>query len=111
MFNSTALLKFASCSMVFPSPFCHSDVATHEAYTGRGSSVSRESVNNLLRAYPRSTPTSGTFFREDFVMKIILRLFFCLFKKSSCQLMAKGCTLNTGKLPPGGLPGNSDLKH
>ena len=27
-------------------------------------------------------------------------------KKSSCQLMAKECTLSTGKLPLGGLPGN-----
>ena len=39
--------------------------------------------NRLLLADSRSTPTSGTFFCEDF-------------KKSSCQLMAKECALCTG---------------
>ena len=48
--------------------------------------------------------TSGTFFSEDFVMKILLLPFF-LFqsKKSSCQLLVKECTLE----PPGGLRRNS----
>ena len=42
-------------------------------------------------------------------MKLFLRPFslFHLFKKSSCQLMAKGCALNTGYLPQRGLPRNS----
>ena len=33
-----------------------------------------------------------------------------IFKKSSCQLMAKECTLSTGKLPVGGLPRNNMVK-
>ena len=59
--------------------------------------------------HPRSTSASGTIFLEDLVMKILLRPFFLfhLFKKSSCQQMAKECTLSTGKLPPRGLPRNS----
>ena len=28
-------------------------------------------------------------------------------RRASCQLLAKECSLNTGKLPPGGLPRNS----
>ena len=53
----------------------------------------------------RSTLASGTFFGEDLVMN----LFYgnssssADFKKSSCQLMAKECTLSTGKLLRGGL--------
>ena len=45
---------------------------------------------------PRSILASGTSFREDLVMKLFLRPFFLfrLFKKSSCQLMAKGCSLS-----------------
>ena len=44
--------------------------------------------------------TPGTFFRGDLVMKkstTILSL--PLFKKDSCQLLAKECALSTGKLP------------
>ena len=60
----------------------------------------------------RSTPTSGTFFREDLVMKMFLRplFLFRLFKKSSCQLMPKECSLSTGKLPPVVLPRNSVVR-
>ena len=49
------------------------------------------------------------FFHEDLVMKLFLRPFFLFrwFKKSSCQLMVKGCALSTGYLPRGGLPRNS----
>ena len=44
---------------------------------------------------------SGTFFCEDLIMKILpLQLF-------QEEFMAKECTLNTGKLPLGGLPRNS----
>ena len=48
-----------------------------------------------------SIPTSGTFFRGDWVMKTFLRPFslFRWFKKNSCQLLAKECALSTGKLP------------
>ena len=60
-----------------------------------------------MQVLPRSIPASGTFIPEDLVMKIFLRPFFRLFKKSSCQLMVKECTLSTVKLPLGGLPGNS----
>ena len=58
---------------------------------------------------PRSILASGTSFREDLVMKIFLRPFFLfrLFKKSICQLMAKGWSLSNGNLPRGGLPSNS----
>ena len=57
----------------------------------------------------RSILASGTFFREDLVMKIFLRPFFLFrwFKKSICQLMAKRCELSTGNLLRGGLPRNS----
>ena len=62
-----------------------------------------------MQAVPKSIPASGTFFREDFVMKMFLRPFFLVhrFKKSSCQLMAKECT---GKLPQGGIPRNSVVR-
>ena len=58
---------------------------------------------------PRSILASGKSFPEDLVMKLFLRPFFLFreFKKSSCQLMAKGCALSTGYLPRGGLPRNS----
>ena len=58
---------------------------------------------------PRSILASGTSFREDLVMKIFLRPFFLFrrFKKSICQLFAKGLALRTGNLPRGGLPMNS----
>ena len=46
---------------------------------------------------------SGTFFREDLIMKIFLRPF----KKSSCKLMAKEYASNTGYLLQGGLSRNS----
>ena len=54
----------------------------------------------------------GIFFHDDLVMKIFLQPFFFFpwFKKSSCQLMAKECTLSTGKLPPGGLSWNSVVR-
>ena len=39
----------------------------------------------------------------------ILPLFHC-FKKSSCQLMAKESSLNTDKLPLGGLPRNNVVR-
>ena len=57
----------------------------------------------------RSTPTSGSFYREDLVLQIFLWPFFFIrcFKKNNCQLMVKECTLSTGKLPPGSLPRNS----
>ena len=61
---------------------------------------------------PRSILTSGTSFGtsflEDLVMKIFLRPFFLFrcFKRSICQLMAKGWSLSTGNLPQGGLPRN-----
>ena len=52
-----------------------------------------------MQAAPNSFPTSGTFFRGDFVMKKILRPFslFRWFKKSSCQLLAKECALRKWK--------------
>ena len=58
---------------------------------------------------PRSILASGTSFREDLVMKLFLRPFvlFRWSKKSTCQLIAKGCALSTGYLPLGGLPRNS----
>ena len=61
-----------------------------------------------MQATLRLIPASGTFFREDLVMKIFLRPFFLFvrFKKSGCQLMTKECMLNTGKVPLGGLPRN-----
>ena len=45
-------------------------------------------------------PRPATFFRGDLVMKIFLRPFspFRWFKKCSCQLLAKGWILSTGKL-------------
>ena len=54
-----------------------------------------------MQAAPSSIPTSSTFFHGDLVMKTFLRPFslFHLFKKSSCQLLAKECALNSGKLP------------
>ena len=62
---------------------------------GRGSSI------ESMQAAPNSIPTSGTFFHGDVVMKKFLRPFSLIrcFKKSSCQLLAKECALNTGKLP------------
>ena len=64
-----------------------------------------------MQAIPSSIPTSGIFFREDLVMKQLLRPFslFRWFKKSSCQLLAKECALNTGKCL-GGLPRNSVVR-
>ena len=58
---------------------------------------------------PRTILASGTSFREDLVMKLFLRHSSCSadFMKSSCQLMSKGCVLNTGYLPRGDLPRNS----
>ena len=42
-------------------------------FIGRGSSVGSEAVcDYLLQADPISKPASGTFFREDLVMKIFL---------------------------------------
>ena len=57
----------------------------------------------------RSILASSTSLLEDLVMKIFLRPFFLFryFKKSICQLMAKGWALSTGNLPWGGLPRNS----
>ena len=54
-----------------------------------------------MQAALSSIPTSGTFFRGDFVMKTFLQPFslFRWLKKSSCQLLAKECALSTGKLP------------
>ena len=56
-----------------------------------------------------TTPTFCAFFCGDLVMKIFLLPFFLsrLFKKSSCSLIAKECTLTTSKMPPGGLPRNT----
>ena len=49
-----------------------------------------------MQATPISIPTSGTVFRGDLVMKTFLRPFiFRWFKKSSCQLLVKECTLST----------------
>ena len=58
---------------------------------------------------PRSILVSGTSFHEDFVTKLFLRPFFLFrwFKKSSFQLMMKGCALSTGYRSRGGLPRNS----
>ena len=58
---------------------------------------------------PRSILASGTSFREDLVMKLFLRPFFLFrwFKKSICQLFAKGWALRTGNLPRGGLSRDS----
>ena len=50
------------------------------------------------------TLTSGTFFCEDLIMKILP---LPLFQE---EFMAKECTLNTGKLPLGGLPRYSVVK-
>ena len=54
-----------------------------------------------MQVAPSSIPMSGTFFLGDLVVKKFLRPFslFRWFKKSSCQLLAKECALNTGKLP------------
>ena len=35
---------------------------------------------------------------------------FCRSRRASCHLLAKEWALNTGKLPPGGLPMNSVVK-
>ena len=49
--------------------------------------------------------------REELVMKIFYgHSSSRLFKRSSCQLMAKECTLSTGKLHLGGLPRNSVVR-
>ena len=58
-----------------------------------------------MQVVPRSISPSGTFIREDLVMKIFLWPFFLFrcFKKSSCQLMPKECTLSAGTLPLGCL--------
>ena len=57
---------------------------------------------------PPSILAYRTSFCKDLVMKLFLPPFFLFrwFKKSSCQLMAKGCALSTGYLPRGGLPRN-----
>ena len=68
--------------------------------------VARSEVYSLcMQAAPSSIPTSGTFFRGDLVMETFLRPFslFRWFRKSSCQLLAKGCALSIGKLEPCGL--------
>ena len=51
-------------------------------------------------------PRHDTFFREDLVMKIVLRSF----KKSSCQITANGFSLGTGKLMLRGFPRNSVVR-
>ena len=53
-----------------------------------------------MLATPSSIPTSGTFFHGDLAVKKFLQpfSFFCWFKKSSFQLLAKECALSTGKL-------------
>ena len=58
---------------------------------------------------PRSILASGTFLRENLVIKKFLPPFFLFrwFKRSICQLMAKEYALSTGNLPLGGLPRNS----
>ena len=65
-----------------------------------------------MQATPRLTPTSGTFFHENLVLKMLLRPFFlpCSFKKSGCQLMVKECTQSTGKELPGCSPRNSVVR-
>ena len=54
-----------------------------------------------MQVAPCSIPTTGTFFRGDFVLKKFLWPFslFRWFKNSSCQLLAKECAGSTGKLP------------
>ena len=67
----------------------------------RPGAVARSKASSLgMQAAPSSIPTSSTFFRGDLVMKTFLRpfSFFCWFKKSSCQLLAKERALSTGKL-------------
>ena len=83
--------------------YYHSELFT-KIKTRCSSSVGRDELY-------RSFPTSATFSREDLVMKIFLQTFsLFLFKKSSCQLIAKECTLSTGKFPLGGLPRNSMVR-
>ena len=54
-----------------------------------------------MQVAPSSIPMSSTFFCWDLVMKTFLLPYslFRWFKKSSCQLLAEECALNTGKLP------------
>ena len=52
-----------------------------------------------MQAVPRSILASGTFFPVDWVMKIFhghSSSSAAGLKKSSCQLMAKECTLSSG---------------
>ena len=61
------------------------------------------SMSASQAAVPRSTLSSGTFFRgKKFPSSADTR-------RASCQLLAKEWSLDTGKLPPGGLLRNSDL--
>ena len=55
-------------------------------------------------AVPRSILAYGTFFRgNEFPSSADSR-------RARCQLLAKEWVLNTGKLPPGGLPRNGVVK-
>ena len=57
-----------------------------------------------IEAAPRSTLASHTFFRGEVSPSPTES------RRASCQLMVKEWALNTGKLPPGGLPRNSAVK-
>ena len=70
-------------------------------HTKPGGVARSEACPSGMQVAPSSIPTSGTFFRGDFVMKTFLRPFSLSrrFKKSSCQLLAKEYVLSTGKQP------------
>ena len=67
----------------------------------RGTVARSEECPLGMQVAPSLVPMFGTFFHGDLVMKKFLRLFSLIrwFKKGSCQLLAKECTLSTGKLP------------
>ena len=51
--------------------------------------------------------TSGTYFREDLVLKTYTDIFpLPLIQEEQLLVMAKDCAMSTGKFPPGGLNRN-----
>ena len=71
--------------------------------SGRSSSVG--SASALQAAVRLSILASGTFFRGNFFPSSTDS------RRASCQLLAKEWVLNTGKVPPEGLPRNSVVKE
>ena len=72
-------------------------------WTGRGSLIDWDASGTEMDFCFRHI-LSWRFSHENITTAFFL---FRWLKKSRCQLMAKECTLSTGKLPLGGLPGNS----